>query len=121
MHTHPQRMIFGEHRAQLRRDALRQKNRNPRADAKKLDVLNRPQSRKQLVDLVVAENESIPTTQEYVAHFCVCFEISERFLEICVQFLFANSADHTAPGAVTAVTRAAIGDQKQDAVGIPVH
>src|SRR5438093_13497394 len=106
MHTDPERMMFREHRTQLRRDALRQENRDPRADANKLDVLNRPQSRKQLVDLVVAENESIATTQEYVADFCVCFEISERFLEICVHFLFADDADHAAPGAVTAVTGA---------------
>src|SRR6266481_8628087 len=117
VHTHPQRMMFGEHRAQLRRDALRQENRNARPDSEKLYVLNRPQSRKQLVDLVVAENESVPTAQEYVAHFCVCFEISERFLEICVQLLFANSADHAAPGAVTAVTGATICHQEQDAVG----
>src|SRR6266480_6590321 len=97
MHTDPEWMMFGEHRAQLRCDALRQENRDPGADANKLDVLNRPQSRKQLVDLVVAENESITTAQEHVAHLSVLFEITECLFEICVQLLFADAADHAAP------------------------
>src|SRR5438552_9420257 len=44
MHTHPKRMIFRQYRAQLRCDALRQANRNARANAEKLNVRNRPQS-----------------------------------------------------------------------------
>ena len=39
VHAHPERMIFLQHRAELGRDPLRQENRNARADAEKLDVL----------------------------------------------------------------------------------
>ena len=42
-----QRMELLQHRAQLECDPLRQKNRNARTDAQKLDVRNRPQAREQ--------------------------------------------------------------------------
>ena len=92
VHAHPERMMFLQHRAKLRRDSLRQENRNARADAKKLDVRNRAQAAKQLVELIVAENKCVAAAQEDVAHFGVLFEITERFLEIGVQFLFAHAA-----------------------------
>src|SRR6476659_1581573 len=61
MHAHPERMMFRQHCAQLRRDALRQENRDPRADAEEFYVLDRAQPREQLVELIVAEDESVAT------------------------------------------------------------
>src|SRR5262249_32351372 len=117
MHTHPERVMFRERRAQLRRDALRHKNRNPRADPEKFNVSNRAQSRKQFVDLVAAKNESVAAAQKHVTHLRVLFEITERLLEIRVQFLFADAAHHAAARAVAAIARATIRYQEQDAVG----
>src|SRR6266545_4483439 len=108
MHTHPERMMFRQHRAKLRRDPLRQENRHPRADAEELNVRDRSQPRKQLVDPFIAENKSVSTAQKHVAHFGVRFEIAECFLEICVQFLFADAAYHATPRTVAAVARATI-------------
>ena len=121
VHAHPERMIFRQHCAQLRRDSLRQENRHPRTDPDKFDVPDRPQPRQHLLEPVIAENQSVPTTQKHVPHFSVFFKITERLLEIGVQFLFANSANHSTPGAIAAVTRATIRHQKQDTIRIPMH
>jgi len=68
MHTDPEWIFW---RAPRITGVIRcgRKNRTRVPMRRKLDVLNRPQSRKQLVDLVVAENESVATTQEHIAHF----------------------------------------------------
>ena len=55
VHAHPERMIFLQHRAELRRDALRQENRDARADAQKLDVRDRAQAAQNFLELIVAE------------------------------------------------------------------
>ena len=46
MHTHPQGMILAEHRAEFGSDALREENRDARADSKKFEVRNRSQTLK---------------------------------------------------------------------------
>src|SRR6266513_1417698 len=108
VNTHPERMIFRQHRAYLRCDALRQENRHPRADPQKLDMPDRSQTGQELVEPLVAENKSVATAQKHVAHLSVPFQITKRFLEICVQFLFADATHHAAARAVAAVTRATI-------------
>src|SRR5206468_10870517 len=59
MHTHPKRMIFRQHRAQLRCNTLREENRNTRADSQEFYMRNRPQPRKQLVERFVGKNERV--------------------------------------------------------------
>ena len=63
-----------------------------------------------------ASNGSQKTKNAY--DFGVLFEITECFLEIGVQFLLADSANDAGACAISAVTRATIGDQKQNAIGI---
>ena len=63
VHAHPERMIFREHRAKLGRDALRQKNRNARADAQKFDVRNRAQAAQHFFQLIVAEEQRVAAAQ----------------------------------------------------------
>src|SRR5207248_10883468 len=106
---------------QLRRNSLRQENRHPRTYPDKFDVPDRAQPRQQLLKPVIAENQSVPTTQKHIAYFGVSFKITERLLEIGVQFLFANSANHSTPGAIAAVTSATIRHQEQDTIRIPMH
>ena len=55
----PERMMFLQHAAQLRRDALRQEDRHAAADADELDVLDRPQTRQQRVELGIGEEQGI--------------------------------------------------------------
>src|SRR3954469_8856632 len=103
MHAHPDRMMFGKNRAELRRDSLRQENWNAGADSEKLDVFDRAQPRQQLVDLVVGKNQRVATAQEHVAHLGVLFEITKSFFEIRMKFLFADAADHAASRAIPAI------------------
>src|SRR5258708_12408372 len=119
VHAHPERMIFREHCTQLRRDSLRQENRHPRADPQKFDVPDRAQPRQHLLEPVIAENQSVPTTQKHVAYFGVSFKITERLLEIGVQFLFANSANHSPPGPIPPVTTTTILPHDQDTTQLP--
>src|SRR6266480_3397592 len=92
VYAHPQRVIFRQHCTQLGGDSLWQENWHPRTDAEKFDVLDSAQPRQQLLEPVIAENQSVATTQKHVAYFGVCFEITERLLKIGVKFLLANSA-----------------------------
>src|SRR5438105_5308908 len=121
MHADPKRMIFGKHRAKLGRDSLWQENRDARADAEKLDMRDRAQAAQNFLELIFAENERIAAAQKHVAHFGVLFEVAERFLEIGVQFLFANTADDAAARAISTITRTAIGHEKEYPVGIAMH
>ena len=73
------------------------------------------------IELVVTEDEGVSARKEDVTNFRVLFEIAKRFLEVGVQFLFADATHHPAPGAIAAVTRAPIRHQKEDAIGIPMH
>ena len=121
MDAHPERMIFFEHGAKLRRDALRQKNRNARADPEKLNVRNSAKAAENALEFFIAENEGVAAGEKHVAHFGVLFEITKGFLEIGVELLFAHAAHDATPGAVTAVTRTTIRDEKEDAIGIPMN
>ena len=74
-----QRVILPEHRAQLRRDALRQEDGYPRADPQKLHVRDGAQPAQQMVQLLVAEQQRVAAAQQYVAHFRMC----RRTYSIC--------------------------------------
>src|SRR5580765_8334088 len=121
VHAYPERMIFRQHCAQLGRYSLRQENRHPRADPQELDMLDSAQPRQQLLEPVIAENQSVATTQKHIAYFGVCFEITERLLKIGVKFLFANSADYSTSCAIPAVTGTTIRHQEQNTIRIPMH
>ena len=118
VHAHPKRMVFRQHRAQLGRDPLRKENRDAGADADEFDVRDRAETFEDAFQFVVAEKQRVAAGKKNVTDFSVLFEIVEDLLKIGVQFLFADPADDPAPRAITAVARAAVGDEKQDAVRI---
>ena len=64
-----QRMKFFQHRAQFRRDALRQENRDARADAQKFHVRNRAQPAQQIFQLLIAQQQRVAAAQQHVADF----------------------------------------------------
>ena len=116
--AHPERMILLQHRAKLRRDPLREKDRHTGTDTKKFDMRDRAQPAEDFLQLRIAEKQRVTAGEKHVAHFGVFFEITKRGFEFGVQFLFAHSADDPAPGTIAAVARATIGHEKQDAIGI---
>ena len=71
-----------------------------------------------LSSLSSLKNQRVAAAQEDVAHFGVLFEITECFLEIGVQFLFADAADDAAARAIAAIRCATVGHEKQNAVRI---
>src|SRR5213076_1251045 len=97
------------------------KNRNARADAEKLDVRNRTQTAEDFLEFVVAEKQGVAAAQEDVTDLGVLFEITKCCFELGVQLLLARATDHAASCAITAVARAAIGNEKEHAVRIAMH
>src|SRR5438552_7652292 len=79
---------------------------------------NRAQPAKQFVELIVAEDECVAAAQKDIAYFGVLLEIAERFVEIRVQFLLADAADHPTARAISAVTSSAIRHEKENPIRI---
>jgi hypothetical protein len=119
--AHPERMEFLEHRAQFRRDPLRQEDRHPAADAEKLDVFDGAQAAQQILEPPSERRSASPPDKEHVAHFGVLLQVIDGAVEIEFEFLFAHAADDAAARAVAAIGGAPVGDEKEDAVGIAMH
>ena len=114
-------MILAQHSAELRRDALRQKNRDARAEAEKLDVRNGAQPAEKMFQPFVAEQERVAAAQEHVPHLRVVADVLDLAVELGVKIVSARIAHEPRAGAVTAVGRATVRHQKQYAVGVAMH
>ena len=118
--AHPDRTVLLEHLAQLRRDALRQENRDARADADELHVLDRAQPAEDVVELAIRQQQWIAAAQQDVAHLRMLLDVAQPPLVFRVEVVVLRIAHQPAPRAVAAIGGAPVGDQKQDAVGITV-
>src|SRR6185503_4661458 len=87
-----ERMKLSQHRAQLRSDALREKDRNAGPDAKELDVPNRPQPAEKIFQLLVAEQQRVAAAQQHVPHFGMLFDVSKLFVEVRMKVVSAGVA-----------------------------
>ena len=116
-----QRVKFLQQRAEFRRDALREKNRDPRANPDKLQVRNRAQPGEEIRQLFVAEQQRIAAAQQDVAHFGMFRDVGELFVELRMEVVAGGVADEPGTRAIPAIRRAPVGDEKQDAVGIAMH
>ena len=121
MHADEERMIFLQHLAELRRDALGQKDRHARSDAEKFDMGDAAETLEDFLELRVREEQGIASGKENVAHFVVFFEVAEGGFEVRLQLLLTDPADDAAAGAVAAIRGAAVRDEKKNAVRIAVH
>ena len=121
MDTHPERMMFFQDRAELRGDALREKDRDAGADTNELDVRDGTQAPKQSVELFIGEEERIAAGEEDIAHLRVPLEVGNRLVKVGLELLLPSTAHHARAGAVATVGGAAIGNQKQHPVGIAVN
>ena len=115
------RMKLFEHRAEFRRDALRKKNRNARAEAEKLDVLDAAQPVQEVFELLVAEQQRVAAAEQHVAHFGVLADVLYLAIELRVKIVARRIAHESRPGAITAVRRAAVGDEEEHPVRIAMH
>ena len=113
--------MFFEHLAKCRCDALREEDRDPRADTEKLQVGDRAQSGEQLVESIVGKQERITAGKKHIANLGMFLKVFECRLPLRFQLLLANAGNHARAGAVAAVGSATIGHEKQHAVGIAMH
>ncbi len=102
-------------------DALWQKHRDPGSDADEFDMWNRPQFTQQVIQTVVAEQKRITTAQENIAYLRMRADVFESFFVAGMEVVVLGIGYQAAAGAVAAVGCAAIGNEKQDAVGIAVN
>src|SRR5258706_14428151 len=112
MDADEQRMILPKHRAELGRDSLRQKNRNPRADAEELDVRNGAQLAQQVFELVIAEQQRVAAAQQHVADGGVAADVINLLVELRMEIIAGGIADESRPRAIPAISRAANGNQE---------
>ncbi len=114
------RVVLLEHVAEVVGDPARQHAREPGADADDLNVRDRPQAGDDVLQLLVADHQRIPTRQEHVADLRVRPDVVESHRDRLVGHV-AGAADHALAGAEPAIHRAAVGDEQQNAVGIAVR
>ena len=119
--AHEERMKFFQHRAQFRRDALRQKNRDARADPQKFHMRNRAQAAQQMFQFFVAQQQRVAAAQEHVADFRVRGDVGDLLVEFGMKIVAGRVADQPRARAITAIRRAAVRHEKQHAVGIAMH
>src|SRR5882762_6380408 len=111
--AHPDRAVFLEDIAQRGRDALRQENRNARAEADELDVLDRTQARKQMFEFIVGEEEGIAAGEEHVPNFGMRLDVAQALFVLRVKIIILSVGNQTAARAVATIGGAAIRDQKE--------
>ena len=116
-----QGMELLQRRAELGRDSLRQKDRDARADAEKLHMPDRAQPAQQVLQLFVAEQQRVPAAEQHVAHFRVLADVLYLAIELRVKIVARRIAHESRPGAITAVCRAAVGDEEEHPVRIAMH
>ena len=121
MEAEEERMKFLEHGAQVRRDALRQKNRNARADAQEFDMRDGAQAAEEVFQFLVGEQQWIAAAQEDVADARVLADVFNLAVELRVEIVAGGVAHQPRTGAVTAIGRAPVGHQEQHAVRVAMH
>ena len=91
---------------------------NARADAQKFHVRNRAQPAQQIFQLVVAQQQRVAAAQQHVADFGMPRDVFDLLVEFGMEIVAAGVADEPRARAVAAIRGAAVGDEKQHAVGI---
>ena len=114
-------MVAAQHPRQVAGDALRQHQRNLRADAQELHVRDGAQAAQQPFQLVGGDGQRVAARQQHVADLPVRGDVVDRALPLRQRkSVFAAAADHPAARAVTTIGAAESGGQEQHAIGIAV-
>src|SRR5215211_723377 len=95
-----------QHRAQVRRDPLRQKDRDARADADEFHVRNGAKLRQQMFELLIAEEQRIAPAQQHIADRWSPADIFELPIEVRMEIVARRIAHQPRSCAVTAITGA---------------
>src|SRR6516162_6327707 len=103
MNAYPERMEFLKHLAQLRCNTLRKENRDPRPNSNEFDMRNRSQAVQDSAKFVIRKKQGVAAGKKHIANLGMRLKIVIGLFELDVQFLFADSANDAAAGAVTAI------------------
>lgn len=74
----------------------------------------------EVVEFVIGKEEGVAAAQEDVADFGVFADVLESGFEFGVEVVILGVGDEATAGAVTAIGGAAVGDEKEDTVGVAV-
>src|SRR5260370_39229627 len=110
MDADEQGVMLSEHLAQLRGNALRQKNGNPRPNTQEFNMWYSPEPRQKLIQFFVTEEQRIASAEEHVANSWMAPDIINLPLEFRVKIISAGIADQTGASAIAAVRCTPIGD-----------
>ena len=121
VNTDKKRMIFLQHRAKFRRDALGQENGNACADAQEFQMRNGAKLAEQMLQSLIAEQQWIAAAQQNITNFGMVADVFDLLVELRMKIVTRGVAHKPRASAVTAVGSAPIGDQKQNAIGIAMN
>src|SRR5437016_122726 len=113
-------MILLEHGAQSRSDTLGKEDGYARPDAKKLHVRNRSQLAQKELQFFIAQKQRVAAAQQNVAYGRVAPDVIDLTRELRMKIITRGVAHQPRTGAITAITRATIRDEKQHPVRITV-
>ena len=114
----PERVVLLEHRAELVVDALRQEDRDARADPDDLDVGDLADAAEDLLEQLRGEGQPVPAGDEDVADLGRPAEVVELRLVVAAVEVLGRVADDPAPRAVAAVARALGRDEHEHAIRV---
>ena len=103
--VHPQRVVLGEHLAQLLVDPLRQEHRHPGADPDDLDVGDLAQAADRGLEQLRGEGQAVAARDQHVADLRRAADVVELRLVLAAVEVLGGVADDPAAGAVAAVAR----------------
>src|ERR1051326_249181 len=102
-------------------DALRQENWNSSANPQELDMRNRPQTAKQMVELFIAKKQRIPAAEQDVTNRRSAPDVIYLPVEFRVKVVSGRITNQARARAIPAISGAAVGDQEQHTIRIAVH
>ncbi len=82
---------------------------------------NGAQPAQKTFEFFIAQQQRVAATQQHVTDFLVLRDIFDLLVEFGMKIIAVRVADEPRARAITAIRGAPVGDQKQHAVGIPVH
>ncbi len=118
MDAQPDGAVFTKNFGELGRDALRKKNRNPRTNPDKFDVLDGTETPEKRVQLGIREQQRVATRQQYIANLGMLLDILQTGFKLGMEIIGLGVGNQAAARAITAIRCTTIGHQEQDAVGV---
>lgn len=112
--------VFAQSGAEGVRDALREEDRNARANAQEFDMRNAAEFGEDGIQPRVGEEKGVSAGKEHIADFLMAADVIEGGIPVRAQFMVRDAGDDARACAVAAIGGAAVCGQQENAVRVTV-